>query len=363
MFEGRRVAVIVPCFQVARHLPEVLRGLPPWVDHALVVDDGSTDDLGAALAAVDDARVEVLRHTVNRGLAAAMATGMRRALEVGADLIVKMDGDGQMDPQYLPALLDPIVAGEADLTKGNRFLRHRRLRHMPLVRHVGNLALSFLGKVASGYWNLFDPTNGYLALRRRLVEELELERLGPRYYFEISLLCEAYLSGAVARDVAIPARYGGERSSLSPARTVAAFPFLLLRSCVRRVVERYFIRDFTPVALFLIAGALLGGFGLAFGIENWAARAGTGQPTPTGTLLLALLPLLVGFQLLLQAMVMDIGNVPTVSPWRRSATGSGDDEAGAQDEANGVAVRRAAAASTSAPKAESRKSSGSPGAR
>ena len=317
MFEGQRVAVIVPCFQVAGHLAEVLRSLPAWVDHVVIVDDGSTDDLGAAVEDAADERVEVLRHAANHGIAAAMVTGLRRALDLGAELIVKMDGDGQMDPQYLPALLDPIVAGEADLTKGNRFLRRRPLRSMPLVRHLGNLALSFLTKVASGYWNLFDPTNGYLALRRRLVEELELERLGPRYYFEISLLCEAYLCGAVARDVAIPARYGDERSSLSLARTMAAFPFLLLRSCGRRLVVRYFIRDFTPVALFLIAGALLSGFGLIFGIENWIARAGTGQPTPTGTMLLALLPLLVGFQLLLQATVMDIANVPASSPWRR----------------------------------------------
>ena len=317
MFEGQCVAVIVPCFQVAGHVTEVLRGVPGWVDHILVVDDGSTDELAAAVAAAGADRVALLRHDMNLGVAAAMVTGLRRALELGADVMVKIDGDGQMDPRYIPALLDPIVAGEADLTKGNRFLRRRPLRSMPLLRHLGNLALSFLTKVASGYWNLFDPTNGYLALRRRLVEELELERLGPRYYFEISLLCEAYLSGAVARDVAIPARYGGERSSLSLAGTVAAFPFLLLRSCMRRVVVRYFIRDFTPVALFLVAGTLLSGFGLGFGIDNWLARAGTGQPTPTGTLLLALLPLLVGIQLLLQAVVMDIANVPASSPWRR----------------------------------------------
>ena len=317
MFEGQCVAVVVPCFQVAGHVTEVLRGVPGWVDHIVVVDDGSTDELAAAVAAAGVDRVALLRHDVNLGVAAAMVTGLRRALELGADVMVKIDGDGQMDPRYIPALLDPIVAGEADLTKGNRFLRRRPLRSMPLLRHLGNLALSFLTKVASGYWNLFDPTNGYLALRRRLVEELELERLGPRYYFEISLLCEAYLSGAVARDVAIPARYGGERSSLSLAGTVAAFPFLLLRSCMRRVVVRYFIRDFTPVALFLVAGTLLSGFGLGFGIDNWLARAGTGQPTPTGTLLLALLPLLVGIQLLLQAVVMDIANVPASSPWRR----------------------------------------------
>ncbi len=318
MFDGQRIAVIVPCFQVAGYLPAVLRGLPAFVDHVIVVDDGSPDDLDAVVAAAGEDRIELLRHPGNRGLAAAMVTGLRRALDLGADLIVKIDGDGQMDPDFIPALLEPIVAGEADLTKGNRFLHRRPPRRMPLARHLGNLALSFLAKLASGYWNIFDPTNGYVALRRRLVDEIELDRLGPRYYFEISLLCEAYLCGAVAKDVAIPARYGDERSSLSLAKTMAAFPFLLVRSCLRRLVVRYFVRDFTPVALFLVAGTLLCGFGLAFGIENWAARAGSGQPTPTGTLLLALLPLLVGFQLLLQAVVMDIGNVPASSPWRHA---------------------------------------------
>ncbi len=316
MLDGQRVAVIVPCYQVAAHLAEVLRELPAFVDHIVVVDDGSTDDLGAVVTAVGEDRIELLRHTGNRGVAAAMVTGLRCALERGADVIVKMDGDGQMDPAFLPALLAPILAGEADLTKGNRFLRRRLPRRMPLARHVGNLVLSFLAKLASGYWNIFDPTNGYLALRRNLAEEIELDRLGPRYYFEISLLCEAYLIEAVVRDVAIPARYNGERSSLSLPKTVAVFPFLLARSCVHRLIVRYFIRDFTPVALFLVAGTLLAGFGLGFGISNWVARAGTGEPTPTGTLLLALLPLLMGFQLLLQAVVMDVGNVPRTSPWR-----------------------------------------------
>jgi glycosyltransferase involved in cell wall biosynthesis len=294
----------------------VLRGMPGFVDQIIVVNDGSTDHLEKVVTAFGDERIDLVQHSSNRGVAAAMVTGFKKALAGGADVIVKMDGDNQMDPEKLSLLLEPILAGEADLAKGNRFLRRRSLRGMPPARHLGNLALSFMVKVASGYWNIFDPTNGYIAVRRRLIEEIELDRLGPGYYFEISLLCEAYLAGAVVRDVSIPARYGSERSSLSLLKTAVLFPFLLARSCLLRVIVRYFVRDFTPVALFLVAGVLLCGFGLGFGIENWVKRAGTGQPTPTGTLLLALLPLLVGFQLLLQAAVMDIGNVPESSPWR-----------------------------------------------
>lgn len=305
--------MIVPCFRVAAHLPEMLRGLPLLVDHVIVVDDGSPDDLTATTCVE---RTELLRHASNRGLAAAMVTGLKRAFELDVDVIVKMDGDGQMDPAYLPALLEPITSGEADLAKGNRFMRRRHLGGMPAERRAGNLVLSFLAKLASGYWNIFDPTNGYIAIRRQLASELDLALLGPRYYFETSLLCEAYLAGAVVQDVPIPARYRDEESGLSLTRTAAAFPLLLARSFARRIVLRYFVRDFTPIALFLVAGSLLLGCGLALGLWNWLARAGTGHPTPTGTIILALLPLLVGFQLLLQAAVMDIGNVPTRSPWR-----------------------------------------------
>jgi hypothetical protein len=239
-----------------------------------------------------------------------------------------MDGDGQMDPGQLPRLLAPIAAGEADLVKGNRFLRRAHLAGMPALRRAGNLALSFLTKVASGYWNVFDPTNGYVAVRRQVIEEIDRTRLGPGYFFETSLLCEAYLAGAVARDVSIPARYGEEASSLSLRRTLVTFPPLLLRAFARRIVFQHFVRDFTPVALFLVVGTALSLFGAGFGLHNWLMRAGTGAPTPTGTIVLALVPLVLGLQLLLQATVMDIGSVPTRSPWG-PAVGNGASRGGA----------------------------------
>lgn len=316
MFQDQRVAVVVPCYKVAAHLPAVLRAMPPLVDLVVVVDDGSPDDIAGAAASVGDTRVEVLRHDDNLGLGAAMITGYEHALGRGADIVVKMDGDGQMDHAHLPRLLRPIASGEADLTKGNRFLRRRHLGGMPVLRRLGNVALSFLTKIASGYWNVFDPTNGFVAVRRQLLEEIELSRLGPGYFFESSLLCEAYLAGAVAQDISIPSRYRGEQSSLSLGRTVATFPVWLVRAFVRRIAFQHFVRDFTPVALFLVSGVALTLFGSAFGLQNWLARAGTGEPTPTGTIVLALLPLVVGLQLILQAIVMDIGSVPARSPWR-----------------------------------------------
>ena len=315
MYRNRRVAVVVPCFEVAHRVPDVIGTLPDFVDHVIVVDDGLSDDLAAALAARQRPGVVMLRHDRNLGVARAMATGFRRALELGADVVVKLDGDGQMDPDQMAHLVAPIVAGQADLTKGNRLLRRRHRAGMPRVRLLGNVVLSFLTKLASGYWNIFDPTNGYVAVRREVLDEIDLERLGPRYFFEISLLCEAYLIGAVVRDVSMPSRYGGEPSSLSPRHAVQAFPPLLVRACARRVARQHFMRDFTPVALFLITGALMGGAGLAGGLLMWSRNSRLHLPTPVGTIALFGLLVLLGSNLLLQALVLDIGSVPAKSPW------------------------------------------------
>jgi glycosyltransferase involved in cell wall biosynthesis len=315
MYRGRSIAVVIPCYQVARHIRTVVNTLPDIVDHVVLVDDGSTDRLHEELRDVQRPGMIVLRHDRNRGLARAMVTGLRAAVDSGADIIVKMDGDGQMDPLHLGRLLRPIARQEADFTKGNRFVHRRDLHGMPRVRLIGNMGLSFMTKFASGYWTIFDPTNGYIAMRREVVEALDLNRLGPGYFFETSMLVEVYLTGAVVKDVSIPSRYADEESSLSPGRILVRFPWLLLRAGVRRILIRYFLRDFTPVALFAIAGGLLTAVGAVFGAHEWYQRYGTGIPTPTGTILLAVLPLLTGFQLLVQAVVMDIASVPQKSPW------------------------------------------------
>jgi glycosyltransferase involved in cell wall biosynthesis len=315
MFRNHRVVVVAPCYEVAAHLPEVILSLPDFVDHVVVVDDGSSDRPGLAMEQLRDRRVVVIRHESNRGLARAMETGFRKALELGADIVVKVDGDGQMDPGQMSRLCDPIATGIADVAKGNRFLRRRHLTGMPPTRLLGNLALSFMVKLASGYWHVFDPTNGYLAIRRQVLEEIDFSKLGPRYFFELSFLCQSYLAGAVVRDVPMRARYGGEKSSLSLPKTLFVFPFLLAGASVRRVALQHFLRDFTPVALFLLAGGLLSVTGFTYGLSTWLHSASLRQPTPPGTIAVVGLIVLAGFHLLLQALVMDIGSVPTRSPW------------------------------------------------
>jgi hypothetical protein len=311
---GARVAVVIPAFRVAAALPRVIAGLPPWVAHVVVVDDASPDDVPGAIAAAADPRVELVRRATNGGVGAAVKDGYRRALALGADLVVKMDGDDQMDPAELPRLLEPLCAGRADYTKGNRFRHARALDVMPPLRRAGNLGLSFGVKLASGYWSIFDPTNGYTAIRREVLAELDLDRTADRYFFEISMLVELNVVGAVVEDVPMPARYGEHPSSLSITRVLADFPPRLARALASRVGRKHVLHDLTAAAIFGLAGALGLGFGTTVGVHFWSRSIATGVPTTAGQVMLAGLPVLLGFQLLLQALVADMN----AAPWPRN---------------------------------------------
>jgi dolichol-phosphate mannosyltransferase len=313
-----RVTVIIPAYRAAETIEKVLDGIPAWVDAIYVVDDASDDDTAARVRACRDPRVRVLAHETNRGVGAAMVTGYREALREGTDICVKVDADGQMDPAYLPDLIEPLVQGHADYTKGNRFHDTEALKAMPFVRLVGNGALSFLLKAASGQWHLFDPTNGYVAIHRTALTALDLRRVHPRYFFESSMLILLGTVGAVVEDVRMPAQYGAERSHLSVGRALAEFPWQALRYGLRRVLWRYLIADFNAVSLLLVCGIPLVVFGAVFGLYHWIDSARTGALTPTGTVMLAVLPLIVGFQLLLQALVLDVQGAPRV-PLQRPA--------------------------------------------
>ncbi|MBI4816973.1 MAG: glycosyltransferase family 2 protein [Deltaproteobacteria bacterium] len=308
-----RIAVVIPAFNVGAHLEAVIRTVPDFVELVVVVDDASRDDTFEVARRTVDPRVHVLRHERNTGVGGAMKSGYKKALELGADIAVKMDGDGQMNPDHMPALIRPILLGHADYTKGNRFRDRAALRHMPLVRRVGNLGLSFLTKFAAGYWNVFDPTNGFTAIRREALEEIPFDSLADRYYFETSMLVWLNVLGAAVRDVPMPARYGEETSSLRVSHALFTFPFRLLASMVWRIWQKHFVADFTAVALFLLLGTPLVLFGAGFGATYWVRSIATGHATTAGQVMIAGLPLLVGIQLLLQAFVMEISSVPQMS--------------------------------------------------
>jgi len=305
-----KIFVVIPAYNESKHIGDVIGRIPPEVWRILVVDDCSTDGTGEVVESLADSRVELIRHERNRGVGGAMVTGYRRALEAGADVVVKIDGDGQMDPEEILRLVGPIRRGEADYSKGFRFHDSGNVRDMPRVRLAGNLGLSFLTKAASGYWDVFDPTSGFTAIHRLALSRINLDSLERGYFFETDMLIRLYRLQAVVRDVEISNRYADEKSHLSPFKMVFVFLPRLLGAMFRRVVRRYFINDFTAVSLFITFGLPLFLFGLLFGLYHWIANVAANVDTPVGTVMLAVLALFFGFELLLQALVLDVANVP-----------------------------------------------------
>jgi glycosyltransferase involved in cell wall biosynthesis len=310
MYKERRIAVIIPAYNEAPHVGGVIAGVPPYVDNIIVVDDCSTDETASVVTGIADPRVTDLRTPVNLGVGGATMLGYAKALELDCDIVVKMDGDGQMPPEHLPLLLDAIVDRAYDYAKGNRFLAGELLHVMPRHRIFGNIVLTFLNKLASGYWNIFDPQNGYTAISAKTLRRLDLRKIHQRYFFENDMLIALNFHNTRVADVAIPARYGNEHSDLNPFRAGITFPLLFLPRFWRRIYQKYVLRDFSPIALFLFMGLILLGWGIFFGAYHWILSVATEHVATTGTVMLAVLPLILGFQLILQAIVLDIQETP-----------------------------------------------------
>lgn len=310
MYKNHRITTVIPAHNEASHIAQVVESIPEYVDHVVVVDDCSADDTFNAAVATEDRRLIVLKTSSNQGVGGATLFGYGKALELESDIVVKMDGDGQMAPEYMLALLDALIEQEYDYAKGNRFLAAESLAFMPRHRLLGNVVLTFMTKLASGYWHLFDPQNGYTAIKAGALRPLNFNSIHKRFFFENDMLVNLNLSNRRVKDVPIPARYGLEKSDLNPFKISVTFPMLLMRRFLRRIYEKYVLRDFSPIALFFFSGLSLFGWGFLFGAYLWIETAITARPTPTGTIMLAVLPLILGFQLLLQAIVLDIQQTP-----------------------------------------------------
>ncbi|HEX3694492.1 MAG TPA: glycosyltransferase family 2 protein [Polyangia bacterium] len=310
MYRGLTVAVAIPAYRAESTIGKVIATLPSLVDHIVVVDDASPDGLAKQLEAIDDPRLTVVRHGRNGGVGAAMKTAFERCLELNVDVVVKMDADGQMDPAALPALLDALIDTGCDYAKGNRFLDGAALAAMPRLRFLGNLALTFLTKMASGYWHIFDPQNGYVACRSTILRRLNLAAIANDYFFENDMLIHLNILQGRVVDVPMPARYGDERSSMRIGIILRRFPARLLGGFWRRILHRYVLRDFSPVALFLFMGTPLLLGGALFGAWAWYESWKSGVVSSTGRVMLSALPIVLGFQLILQAILLDINSSP-----------------------------------------------------
>ncbi len=307
-----KIAVTIPSYKVRAHVLDVIARIPPQVQRIYVVDDKCPQDSGRFVQEqCHDPRVLVLFHEQNQGVGGAVSTGYRAALEEGMDIVVKVDGDGQMDPALIPHFTRPIERGRADYTKGNRFYRPDSLKGMPPIRLFGNAALSFINKLSTGYWPIMDPTNGYTAIHTAVLRELPLHKLERRYFFETDMLYHLNTMRAVVHDVPMDAVYADEESSLKVSKVLPEFMVKHVNRFFKRYVYLYLLRDFNIGSLYSLLGVVLCGLGVVFGGWAWLRSLTTGQPATSGTVMLAALPLIIGIQFLIAFLHHDVERVPS----------------------------------------------------
>lgn len=314
------VWLIIPCYKIKDHIARVIARMPPWIEGAICIDDACPEGSGDYIEqTIADPRVRVLRLAKNLGVGGATLAGYAEADRLGGRILVKVDGDDQMDLSYLGQLIAPILLGEADYAKGNRFTSISHLTAMPGVRVFGNAALSFAAKVSTGYWNVFDPTNGFTAIEASVARRVMEKRVSPRFFFETDLLYHLGTLRAVVRDVPMPARYGDEVSNIRIGAIIGPFALKHLTNFLQRILGQYFVRDFNVATLELLSGGGLCLFGLIYGL-HWLAVRDPHQAASAGVVMAAALPVIVGVQLLLQAMNFDVVNVPTraIHPYLRA---------------------------------------------
>jgi glycosyltransferase involved in cell wall biosynthesis len=310
MFYNHSIAIVIPAYRVERWIVRVISNLPDFVDEIIVVDDASPDNLARVVTDLELPNVTLLRHTENLGVGGAMKTGYKEALRLGVDLVVKMDGDDQMDPQYLGGILFPLVKDESDYVKGNRFGLISDVSNMPVIRRIGNLLLSLFTKFVSGYWHVVDSQNGYQAVKSKVLRKLNFNWIDNSYFFENSMLLNLNIIEARVSDINIPSRYIDEESSMSILNIIFRFPFKLFKGFFSRITYRYLYRDFSPIFVFLFIGLLSLGGGIIWGGLAWYNSVVYNHEVSLGTFGLGLVPILLGSQMLLSAMIMDIQQSP-----------------------------------------------------
>lgn len=305
------ISVVIPCYKVKKSILQVISNIGSEISNIYIIDDSCPENSGQYVNVnCLDKRVQILYHKTNMGVGAAVKTGYKKAINDGAKIIIKIDGDGQMDPKLISNFIEPIIKREADYTKGNRFFYIEGLRTMPNIRLFGNAILSLITKLSSGYWNLFDPTNGFTAIHTDVAQRLPFEKIDNRYFFEMDILFRLNTLRAVVIDIPMNAKYGNEKSNLQISKIIFEFLIKSIRNFFKRIFYNYYLRDMSLASIELPLGLSLFIFGSIFGISQWFHSFETNLLTSTGTVMLAVLPILIGLQLILAFLNYDIVNIP-----------------------------------------------------
>jgi glycosyltransferase involved in cell wall biosynthesis len=239
MYQDLKLAIIVPAYNEEALIADTLKGMPAEADRVYVVDDGSTDATCEVVKPFVNGHIRLISNGHNHGVGWAITTGYKKALEEGMDIAVVMAGDNQMDRTHLPDLLEPIVLGKADYTKGNRLSRLSHRKGMSNWRFFGNWLLTLLTRIASGYWKIGDPQNGYTAITRDAISRINLDKVYPRYGYPNDLLVKLNVAGCRVSDVPMPARYGKEKSKIKYRKFITSVSPLLLRGFLWRLRKKH----------------------------------------------------------------------------------------------------------------------------
>lgn len=312
MILKEKVCVVIPVYRAKDQILTVLSDIPPFVAKIIVVDDACPEGTGEfVIEHSKDRRVEVTFNRTNLGVGGAMVTGYQLALEQDCDIVVKLDGDGQMDPQQIPRLINPIVNYRADYSKGNRFDSLEDLEQMPPMRIFGNAVLSLMSKVSSGYWQINDPANGYTAIHVSTLKKINLTKVRRNWFFESDMLFRLSTIKAVVEDVPMAAKYGSEKSNLSIPKVGLTFPWLHLANLLKRIFYRYYLREWSAASFELPVGLVFVIYGIASGVNFWRQSSMDGVPSTAGEVMLSTIPILLGVQLLLAFLAQDISSEPS----------------------------------------------------
>ena len=307
-----KVAVVIPCYKVSKNLKSVLNEIGPEVTFIYCVDDNCPEESWKTAESIanNDSRIRVIRREKNGGVGAAVISGYKAALEDDAEIIVKIDGDGQMSPKLVPKFIKPIIENRADFIKGNRFYDLKSISGMPFVRVFGNSMLSFINKLSSGYWDLFDPNNGYTAIHAKVLKLIPLEKLNERFFHEADMLFRLSTVKAVVKNIPMDSVYDDEKSNLSILNILVTFPYLHLNRTAKRIFYNYFLRNFNIASLYFILGIFLSIFGFWYGIDSLIELSKSNMTASAGTVMLAAMPIIIGNTYLVGFLAYDMQDTP-----------------------------------------------------